>query len=147
MNIFEKQLYEKEGKVILPLENIEGLELNPQPNFLVLENIYDLMECPFPDETGQRVPTKCMSSVMKLQYREVLYNTEEEPIDVNIVTYDTLIQPISLGLLGLLQSNETLIANATIINTFLPMIKFKGFLKPFHCILSATKLENYLNNL
>lgn len=147
MNIFEKQLFEQDGKVILPLVLNEEVDINPQPNFLVIKNIASLITADFPTLEGSKVPTVCMESYMSLEYREVLYDENQEPVGTNIVSYVQFLQPISLALINLLQSKESLVQNSTIINTFLPMITFKGFLTPFKCILDSTLLENYINEI
>jgi hypothetical protein len=54
MNTFEKQLFEQDGKVILPLVLNEEVDINPQPNFLVIKNIASLITADFPTLEGSR---------------------------------------------------------------------------------------------
>lgn len=142
-NQFKKQLFEQSGLVFLPLLPTAPY-LNPQPNFLVINNIFDLRKVDFPTLQGTREPTKCMNSNMSLQYREVIYKEGEE-VGINIVNLDTFNQDISLKLLGFLKDEQTLIESVNIINTFLPMIKFKGYLENFKCSLDVDKLQEYVD--
>lgn len=140
--LYMKNLFTEGAVVLLPLQINEDLNIKPQPNFLAIKNIFDLNTVDFPTLSGERVPTKCLNSLMELQYREVL---EDEKLSITV--FSTFNQRISLALLGFLESEQSLIDNANIVNMFLPMIQFEGFLKDFDCRLDVNALQQYLDSL
>ena len=61
------------GYLALPLKANEGHPLNPQPNFMVIENIFGKLTAILP-VLGE---TLCKQSAYKLVFREILSASED----------------------------------------------------------------------
>jgi hypothetical protein len=134
------------NKIAIPLKKQEGLLLNPQPNFLVIENIFDYLEAPFPNDKGEIVNLECRNTFMKLVYREILpaENGKEEAIR-EILMDDIGNIPIPEDYEFILKNHNRLITHKDILNSFLPLFKFRGVLKGFILQYDDEKSQEYLD--
>lgn len=69
--LFQVQLFNA-GKIAVPLKKQEDSILNPQPNFLIIENIFDYSKQKVYNLQGELEEMEVMNSYMKLVYREIL---------------------------------------------------------------------------
>jgi len=133
------------GKIAIPLKEQANSELNPQPNFLIIENIFDYMLRQFPNAQGVLEETECMNSLMKLVYREVLPAENGKVEEIREVLLDNIGNiAIPEDYVFIFKNHQRMIENAQVINMFLPFFQFRGILKNFKLEYNPLKSEEYL---
>ena len=147
--MIEKQLFEAyQGRtqiVAIPLKHQEDSTLNPQPNFLVIDNIFDYRKVPLTLPTGQTVETECRQVNMRVVYREVLPEQYDREEDIREVTFDHVGEIwIPYVYESFLRNQETLIINEEVINEWMTLFQFRGFLEGFKMEYDKNKSEKYL---
>jgi len=139
---------ERRVKMALPLKPQPGCELNPEPNFLIFENIYpqDGLVEPFPSMNGTIEPTECVNSLCRLVYREWLEAENGKEASMREVVYDeigNLAFPEDYFLA--FKNHKNMIASAAIVNHFLPLFSFRGCLKNYKLEYDPTQSQLYLD--
>lgn len=134
------------GKIALPLKTQTGSTLNPQPNFLIIENIFDYSVQKIYNIQGELEDTECMNSFMKLVYREILPNENGKAEEIREVLLDNIGNIyIPEDYVGVFKNHQRMIEHAQVINAFLPMFKFRGILKNFKLEYDPTESQRYLD--
>jgi len=145
--LFQVQLFNA-GKIAIPLKQQETSTINPQPNFLIIENIFDYITTMFPNAQGELEETECQNSYMKLVYREILPNENNKSMEVREVLCDNVGNiAIPEDFVGIFKNHQRMIDNTQVINTFLPMFNFRGYLKGFKLEYDPIKSTEYVNLL
>lgn len=133
------------GKIALPLKAQANSTLSPQPNFLIIENIFDYITRPFPNVQGVLEETECMNSVMKLVYREVLPAENGKAEEIREVLLDNIGNiAIPEDYVFIFKNHQRMIENAQVINMFLPFFQFRGILKNYKLEYNPLESEKYL---
>jgi hypothetical protein len=134
------------GKIAIPLKAQPDCPLNPEPNFLIIESIFDAIMAPFPTPTGEFVNVECMNTYMKLVYREILPEANGKPADIREVLMDNVGNiAIPDDYVRVFRNHERMVENEELINTFLPMFNFRGVLAGYKLEFDANRSQAYLN--
>jgi hypothetical protein len=142
--LFQVQLFNA-GKIAIPLKKQSGSKIKPQPNFLVIESIFDYISAKFPNSKGELEETECQNSYMRLVYREILPEEKQKNIEIREVLCDQLGNiPIPEDFVTIFKNHQRMIDNALVINTFLPMFNFRGYLKGHKLEYDESVSEKYL---
>lgn len=138
----------------IPLKNQPSSKLYPQPNFLIVDNIFDRQKANFPDGKGGVKEVTCSNTALRLVYRNLVQGEEGSFSRMEVLQYnakgsrDFFNQLISKTLADVVdEGHEEMIANAEIINTYLPMLKFDGYLSDFTLEYDVEKSKEYLELL
>lgn len=113
----------------IPLEINEGSSLFPQPNWLIIDNIFGKLTLELPT-LGNVI---CAQSVYKLVYREIL------PANIDLgrveemreVIYENQNQPIPISVVPYFSSYEILKTHIDEVNMLLSLFQFRGVLTNF----------------
>jgi hypothetical protein len=133
------------GKIAIPLKAQPESTLNPQPNFLIIENIFDYISRQFPNAKGVLEETECMNSLMKLVFREVLPAENGKAEEIREVLLDNVGNiVIPEDYVFIFKNHQRMIENAQIINIFLPMFQFRGILKKYKLEYDPLRSQEYL---
>lgn len=128
----------------IPLENNANSALSPQPNWLIIENVFGKLTTQLP-MLGEVV---CAQSTYKLTFREILLEdttlNRSETMREIIYEYDN--QPIPVNVVPYFSSYESLSSNLSEVNLLLNLFKFRGVLTDFKLKVDEVKLEEILNN-
>ena len=136
------------GKIAIPLKIQEDSTLNPQPNFLIIENIFNYSKQNVYNLQGELEETEVMNSYMKLVYREILPEENGKGQEMREVLLDNVGNIyIPEDYVGVFKNHERMIKHEELLNTFLPMFKFRGCLKGFKLQYDAEKSKRYLELL
>jgi hypothetical protein len=115
--------------ISIPLKKIEACTLNPQPNWLVIENIFgkEIVNLPY---LGTTV---CAQSVYKLVFREILPARPDllRIEEMRELIYENTNQNIPLSIIPALSSHQTVYDNIASINYLLNFFEFRGVLEQF----------------
>lgn len=144
----------KSNIVAIPLKHQEGCKLNPQPNFLLVHNTFDSIRQDFPDgKGGIATDVLCRNSLLNLVYRGLVFENDE-PIYIeelefkvngsNEVNFNQIIPKKLADVVD--EGHQECIENEVIINTFLPLLRFKGMLSDFRMEYDVEKSKEYLDN-
>lgn len=132
---------------IIPLKRNEDSLLNPQPNFLVIDNSFDyrVSDIQYPD--GNISQELSCTIAMRIVYRENLPEQDGKPASFREVVFD---QPdnIRLPYVQIMQavSIEALIQNKDLINSWFSMFSFRGCLEGFNVILDVERCQDFVNS-
>ena len=136
-------------KIALPLKPQPDCELNPEPNFLIMENIWTedyIYKAMFPPNHPSAVMVECARARMRLVYREMLPADEYKPTEMREVIFDemgTLDFPEEY--IGLFNRHDRAIKSETLINSLLAMFQFRGCLKGYKLEYDAAKSQKFLD--
>lgn len=133
------------GYLAIPLKANENSTLNPQPNWLVIENVFGKLTAALP-VLGE---TLCKQSAYKLVFREILSASEElgRSEQLNEIVYENTNQPIPIQIAGAFDTHENLLLYVTNVNQMLALFQFRGVLQGFQLIVDEVKLNEIINNL
>lgn len=128
----------------IPLENNANSTLSPQPNWLIIENVFGKLTTQLP-MLGEVV---CAQSTYKLTFREILLEdtTLNRPETMREIIYEYDNQPIPVNVVPYFSSYESLSSNLSEVNMLLNLFKFRGVLTDFKLKVDEVKLEEILNN-
>lgn len=136
------------GKIAIPLKHQESSTLNPQPNFLIIENIFDYSKQKIYNLQGELEEMEVMNSYMKLVYREILPEENGKGQEIREVLLDNVGNIyIPEDYVGVFKNHQRMIEYEQLLNTFLPMFKFRGCLKGFKLEYDIEKSRKYLQLL
>jgi hypothetical protein len=136
------------GKLAIPLKTQEGLNINPQPNFLIIENIFDYIVDKFPNNEGELVETECQKCYTKLVYREILLKEDGKAEQIReVLSDDTGTLSIPEDYVYILKNHQRLIDNESVVNSLLSLFNFRGYLKGFKLEYDIEKSKEYLQLL
>ena len=127
----------------IPLEINENSTLSPQPNWMIIDNIFGKVNAELPT-LGNVV---CAQSVYKLTFREILQSSEElgRSEEMREIVYEYANQAIPISVLPYFSSYESLSANLTEVNMLLNLFQFRGVLSNFKLKVDEVLLEEILN--
>ena len=141
----ELQLFDG-GRIAVPLAPMPKSTLKPKPNFLIIENVYDLITVPFPTPDGKVEMTECEYYTMKLVYREILPAEEGKQAMIRTVTMDEIYsQPVPVDFHSIFTSQKRLIAATETLNSYLPLFQFRGILKGYVLQHDPVASQRYLD--
>lgn len=137
----DARLYQA-GYLAIPLQHNEGHTLNPQPNFLVIENIYGTTKAELPTLGGVVVA----NSTYKLVYREILEASKElgRNEEMREIVYENTSQFIPITLVPALSDYEYLSQAVEQVNTMLALFQFRGMLAGFQLIIDEEVINEIL---
>lgn len=130
------------GYLAIPLKVNVNSTLNPQPNWLVIENIFSKINAYLPS-LGDTI---CAQSLYKIVYREILpYSPELNRLEeMREISYEYQNQPIPLSVVPAFSSYELLLQNKDQINFLLSLFQFRGILEGFQLIIDEDKINKIL---
>lgn len=113
----------------IPLEINEDSSLFPQPNWLIIDNIFGKLTSELPT-LGNVI---CAQSVYKLVYREILpANTDLGRVEeMREVIYENQNQPIPISVVPYFSTYEILKTHIDEVNMLLSLFQFRGVLTNF----------------
>jgi len=126
------------GYLAIPLKANVLHSLSPQPNFLVIENIFG--------RANAEIPTMGLTvvanSLYKIVYREILAANEElgRGEEMREIVYETANQYVPMLIVPALSDYEYLTASVENVNTMLSLFQFRGSLAGFQLIVDETAL-------
>lgn len=149
MTDLEKKLfYGMNGRsqyTAIPLKRNEDSELNPQPNFLVIDNVFNIRTAPVTLPDGSTVETECQTIAMRIVYRENLPEVEGKEASFREVVFD---EPdnVDIPYLYLLQvrNQAALVENEETVNLWLSLFQFRGCLEGFQMVFDKEKSLDFL---
>lgn len=126
----------------IPLEINENSTLSPQPNWMIIDNIFGKVNAELPT-LGNVV---CAQSVYKLTFREILQSSVElgRSEEMREIVYEYANQAIPINVLPYFSSYESLSANLTEVNMLLNLFQFRGVLSNFKLKVDEVLLEEIL---
>lgn len=132
----------------IPLLKNEDSTLNPQPNFLVIDNIFDFKTIPFQYPDGTITDTEVATVSMRIVYRENLPAVDGKEKSYREVVFD---EPdnVQVPYLQMLQARNqlALIENEDMVNYWLSMFSFRGCLEGFDMIYDRDRSLDLLGLL
>lgn len=135
----------------IPLKHQADSKLHPQPTHLIVDNIFDRQKANFPDGKGGTREITCSNTALRLVYRNILEKEDGSFSRIETLNYNPngsncfFNQLISKTLADVVdEGHEEMIANAEIINIYLPMLRFDGFLSDFVMEYDVEKSKEYL---
>jgi hypothetical protein len=134
-------------KIAVPLKPQPDCKLNPEPNFLIFENIWsqDGLVVPFPNIQGIVEPTECVNSLCRLVYREWLEPGNNKDAEMREVVFDEIGNiPFPEDYFLVFKNHKNMIPQAAVINQFLPLFKFRGCLEGYKLEYDPAQSELYL---
>ena len=148
----EKQLFHgyngSEQFIAIPLKYQEDSLLNPQPNFLIIERVFDYRVVPMKQPNGTETPMECQNTIMKLVYREILPKIDNREEMIREIVMDD-IGNIYLPFIYIskVRSHQALIDNELFINNWMTMFSFRGVLEGFKVEYDKEKSQEYLEKI
>lgn len=133
----DNRLYQS-GYLAIPIKANENNPLFPQPNWMVIENIFGKLTATLP-VLGE---TLCKQSVYKLVFREILLANEElgRAEQMNEIIYENTNQPIPAVISGAFDTHEILKTYINEVNQMLSLFQFRGKLQGFVLEVDETAL-------
>lgn len=140
----DNRLYQA-GYLAIPLKVNEGHSLSPQPNFMVIENVFGKLTATLP-VLGD---TLCKQSVYKLVFREILLANEElgRAEQLNEIIYENTNQPIPASISSAFDTYENLKTYINEVNGMLSLFQFRGVLTGFRLIIDEDKVKEIITDL
>jgi hypothetical protein len=115
--------------ISIPLKKIETCTLNPQPNWLIIENVFgkEIVNLPY---LGTTV---CARSVYKIVFREILPARPDltRIEEMRELIYEDTNLNVPLSIIPALSSHQTVYDNIANINYLLNFFEFRGVLEDF----------------
>ena len=115
------------GIIAIPLETNVGNTLNPQPNWLVIDNLFNKLDAEIPD-LGI---LPCVNSIYRIVYREILPPVLNRPEILSEIVYEQDNQAVPISISSALYSYQTIFDNLDTINKMLSKFQFRGILEKF----------------
>lgn len=133
------------GYLAIPLEANETtplFKLHPQPNWLVIDNIFGKLETVLP-VLGNTI---CRQTVYKIVYRETLEANEQlgRPKEIREIVYENTNQPIPITIVPAFDSHEALQQYVSQVNELLALFQFRGVLEGFTLKIDESVLTEIL---
>lgn len=121
------------GYLAIPLKANEEHSLSPQPNFLVIENIFGRAKAEIPTMGNVVVA----NSLYKIVYREILAANEElgRVEEMREVVYETANQYVPMLIVPALSDYGYLTASVENVNAMLSLFQFRGSLAGFQLVV------------
>lgn len=140
----DSRLYQS-SFLAIPLKANEGHSLFPQPNFLVIENIFGRAKAEIPT-MGEVV---VQNSVYKIVYREILAANEElgGGEEMREIVYESANQAVPILIVPALSDYSYLTASVEQVNAMLSLFRFRGSLAGFQLIVDEDKVEEIIADL
>ena len=140
----DSRLYQS-SFLAIPLKANEGHSLFPQPNFLVIENIFGRAKAEIPT-MGEVV---VQNSVYKIVYREILAANEElgRGEEMREIVYESANQYVPVLIVPALSDYGYLSASVEQVNGMLALFQFRGSLAGFQLTVDEDKLEEIITDL
>ena len=128
----------------IPLEINETSVLYPQPNWLIIDNIFGKITADLPT-LGNVI---CAQSAYKLTFREILQSNAElgRSEEMREIIYEHTNQPIPINVVPYFSSYESLLANLTEVNALLNLFQFRGVLADFKLKVDEVLLNEILTD-
>ena len=138
----ENQLFQS-GYLSIPLKINENLTLNPQPNWMIIENVFGKVTTTLP-MLGTVI---CSQSTYKLVYREMLEESIElnRPKEMREVIYEYQNQSIPVDFVPYFSSHQKLNEHIVEVNQLLSLFNFRGILANFQLEIDQDKLIEIIN--
>lgn len=130
--------------IAIPLLANENLVLSPQPNWIVIDNIFGKLTQNLP-ELGETI---CSQSIYKIVYREILPENVElgRTEEMREIIYEQQNQAIPINVISYFSSHQSVSEHITEINYLLSLFHFRGVLSEFNLIIDEVKLNEILNS-
>jgi len=140
----DSRLYQA-GYLAIPLKANEGHSLNPQPTFMVIENIFGRTKAELP-MLGDVVVA---NSSYKLVYREILKANEQlgRGETTREIIYENENQYVPIVIVPALSDYEYLKASLKQVSEMLSLFQFRGVLSGFQLIIDETVLDEIIADL
>lgn len=138
----DKKLYQT-GQVAIPLLANQNSTLNPQPNFLVVEDIRGKNKVELP-VLGDTI---CKIAQYKIVYREILPASVElnRMEEVREIIYEQAYQPVPTSIVEPLTDYSFLINKVNEVNYMLGLFQFRGALQGFQLVIDVNKLQEIID--
>lgn len=130
------------GIIAIPLEKNVDNTLNPQPDWLVITNMFGKTEEEIPD-LGI---LPCVISEYKIVYREILPSVLNRPEILSEIVYEHENQAVPISISSALYYHQTIFDNLSTINMMLSKFQFRGILEGFVLKVDETVLNELINN-
>ena len=126
----------------IPLKHNDGHALNPQPNFLIIEQIQGRLKAEIPT-MGEVVAAY---SNYKIVYREILEANQElgRPEEIREILYERATQVIPMIIVPALSDYEYLMQAIPQVNEMLSLFQFRGVLAGFQLIIDEDKMSEII---
>lgn len=130
------------GYLAIPLKVNTGHTLNPQPNFLVIENIFG--------NTRAEIPTLgdvvVANSFYKIVHREILLANEElgRAEEMREIIYESANQYVPILIAPALSDYEYLMQAIPQVNEMLSLFQFRGILAGFQLIIDEDAMSEII---
>lgn len=133
------------GYLAIPLKANEGHSLNPQPNFMVIENIFGRTKAEIPT-LGDVVVA---NSQYKLVHREILEANEElgRGETMREIVYENENQYVPIMIVPALSDYSYLKTAIEQVNGMLSIFQFRGVLQGFQLIIDEEKVDEIIVDL
>lgn len=129
------------GIIAIPLK-VNDSKLNPQPNWLVIDNLFGKLDAEIPD-LGI---LPCINSVYRIVYREILPPVLKREEILSEIVYEQANQAVPISISSALYSYKTILENLETINMLLSKFQFRGILEGFVLKVDETVLNELINN-
>lgn len=145
----EKQLFKgyrgAEQFVAIPLKYQEESTLNPQPNFLIIEKVFDYITVPIKNPDGSEVLVECQNTLMRLVYREILPEGLGKSEEIREIVLDD-VGNIHLPYIYIsrIRNQHALKDNEEFVNHWMSMFAFRGILEGYIVEYDREKSLAYL---
>lgn len=126
----------------IPLEINDESNLFPQPNWLVIDNIFGKLNAELP-MLGNVI---CAQSIYKLSFREILPPNIElgRFEEIREIVYENQNQPIPMNVVPYFTSYETLKEHLNEVNLLLSLFQFRGILTNFKLKVDENLLDEII---
>jgi len=138
----DKRLYQS-GNIAIPLLINPEHAVNPQPNFLIIEDIRGKTKVELP-VLGDTV---CKIAQYKIVYREILEASVElhRMEEMREIVYESAYQPVPTGIVEALTDYSFLINKVDEVNYMLNLFQFRGVLYNYQLIIDTEKLQDIID--
>lgn len=138
----DKRLYQS-GHIAIPLLANQNSTLNPQPNFLIVEDIRGKNKVELP-VLGDTI---CKIAQYKIVYREILPASVElnRMEEVREILYEQAYQAVPTSIVEPLTDYTFLINKVNEVNYMLGLFQFRGALQGFQLIIDTDKLQDIID--
>ena len=132
------------GYIAIPILPTEGHILNPQPNFIVIE---DLGGKPTKVELPVIGDTLCISSNYKIVYREILPNELGRAEEIREFKMESSQQFVPKSAFNALSDYDTLKENVAMVNQLLALFQFRGIMKNLQLVIDEITLDDIIETV
>lgn len=133
------------GYLAIPLQHNEEHTLSPQPNFLVIENIFGRAKAEIPTLGN----TVVANSLYKLVHREILEANEQlgRGETMREIIYENENQYVPIMIVPALSDYGYLKASLAQVNGMLSIFQFRGVLQDFKLVINEEKVDEIIVDL